>query len=117
MLSAMATDMIDKQQALDEAIVALERERKRTQNLRYKCDEATAAKQRLESDNAELRRLLHEERNADPAAGLHQLGLDGVSDVMEAKERLGQLAARYGQERRRNAELCLLYTSPSPRDS
>ena len=105
MLSAMATDMIDKQQALDEAIVALERERKRTQNLRYKCDEATAAKQRLESDNAELRRLLHEERNADPAAGLHQLGLDGVSDVMEAKERLGQLAARYGQERRRNAEL------------
>ena len=68
-------------------------------------DEATAAKQRLESDNAELRRLLHEERNADPAAGLHQLGLDGVSDVMEAKERLGQLAARYGQERRRNAEL------------
>ena len=97
MLSAMATDMIDKQQALDEAIVLLDRERKRTQQLKFRCDEATAAKQRLESDNAELRRLLHEERNADPAAGLEQLGLGGVNDVMEAKERLGQLAARYGQ--------------------
>ena len=105
MLSAMATDMIDKQQALDEAIVLLDRERKRTQQLKFRCDEATAAKQRLESDNAELRRLLHEERNADPAAGLEQLGLGGVNDVMEAKERLGQLAARYGQEKRRNAEL------------
>ena len=105
MLSAMATDMIDKQQALDEAIVLLDRERKRTQQLKFRCDEASAAKQRLESDNAELRRLLHEERNADPAAGLEQLGLGGVNDVMEAKERLGQLAARYGQEKRRNAEL------------
>ena len=50
--------------------------------------------------------MLHEERNADPAAGLEQLGLGGVNDVMESeKERLGQLAARYGQEKRRNAEL------------
>ena len=71
----------------------------------YRFDEAAAARQRLESDNQELRRLLHEERNADPAAGLESLGLNGVTDVMEAKERLGQLAARYGQEKRRNAEL------------
>ena len=105
MLSAMATDMIDKQQALDEAIVLLDRERKRSQSLLYRFDEAAAARQRLESDNQELRRLLHEERNADPAAGLESLGLNGVTDVMEAKERLGQLAARYGQEKRRNAEL------------
>ena len=105
MLSAMATDMIDKQQALDEAIVLLDRERKRTQSLTYKCDEASSARQRLESDNQELRRLLHEERNADPAAGLEQLGLGNINDVMEAKERLGQLASRYGQEKRRNAEL------------
>ena len=105
MLSAMATDMIDKQQALDEAIVLLDRERKRTQSLQYRFDEAAAARQRLESDNQELRRLLHEERNADPASGLEQLGLNGVTDVMEAKERLGQLAARYAQEKRRNAEL------------
>jgi hypothetical protein len=87
MLSAMATDMIDKQQALDEAIVLLDRERKRTQSLTYKCDEAVSSKQRLESDNQELRRLLHEERNADPAAGLEQLGLGNISDVMEAKVR------------------------------
>ena len=46
MLSAMATDMIDKQQALDEAIVLLDRERKRTQQLKFRCDEASAAKQR-----------------------------------------------------------------------
>ena len=97
--------MIDKQQALDEAIVLLDRERKRSQSLLYRFDEAAAARQRLESDNQELRRLLHEERNADPAAGLESLGLNGVTDVMEAKERLGQLAARYGQEKRRNAEL------------
>ena len=47
MLSAMATDMIDKQQALDEAIVLLDRERKRTQSLQYRFDEAAAARQRL----------------------------------------------------------------------
>ena len=105
MLSAMATDMIDKQAALDDALARLEASERRVENLKFRYQEAEASRQRLEGDNAELRRLLHEERNADPAAGLQALGLNGVDDLMEAKDRLGQLAARYAQEKRRNAEL------------
>ena len=105
MLSAMATDMMDKQSALDDAISRLDQSERRVENLRWRCDEAENARRRLEGDNAELRKLLHEERNADPAAGLSALGLNGVTDPMEAKERLGQLAAKYAQEKRRNAEL------------
>ena len=105
MLSAMATDMIDKQAALDDALARLESSERRVENLKFRYQEAEASRQRLEGDNGELRRLLHEERNADPAAGLQALGLNGVDDLMEAKDRLGQLAARYSQEKRRNAEL------------
>ena len=74
MLSAMATDMIDKQAALDDALARLEASERRVENLKFRYQEAEASRQRLEGDNAELRRLLHEERNADPAAGLQALG-------------------------------------------
>ena len=106
MLSAMATDMIDKQQQLWTRRSS--RSSASGSGRRICGTSATRRRRRSRGWRATTRswrRLLHEERNADPAAGLHQLGLDGVSDVMEAKERLGQLAARCGQERRRNAEL------------
>lgn len=104
-LAAIAADMMDKQVALDDAISRLDLSERRVENLRWRCDEAESARKRLDGDNAELRRILHEERNADPAAGLSALGLNGVTDIMEAKERLGQLAAKYAQEKRRNTEL------------
>ena len=69
MLSTMTTDMIDKQRVLDEAIVLLDRERERSQSLLCRREEAAAARRRLERDNRELRRLLREERDADPAVG------------------------------------------------
>jgi len=48
--------------------------------------------------------LLHEERNADPVDWAAE-GLAGVTDMMDARERLGQIAAKMAQEKRRNAEL------------
>ena len=66
MLSAMATDMIDKQAALDDALARLEASERRVESLKFRYQEAEASRQRLEGDNAELRRLLHEGAQRGP---------------------------------------------------
>ena len=106
MLSAMATDMMDKQAAMEDAMTRLDAAEKRCESLKWRVQDAESARKRLEADNTELRRLLHEEKNADPAAGLALMGdMWDVNDVMAAKERVGQIAARYAAEKRRNTEL------------